>query len=589
MGRTALWDDLWGLSAGKDTFFNFVFKIHNPMNYIPTTIGQLFDSRISFTIPVYQRAYSWEESNWSEFFEDIIGQIQRSNGYSYGNILLEIITEGEEYEIIDGQQRLTTLIIFMRSLINVLREKGYNQCKIEEMESDYIIRRGIQKLRPVDYDCACFYTIIIKNEKYNIQSNSQEKYQQCKDFFTNKLNELDLSTLEKIIQIITNTKINRLELQDKKESALMFELQNNRGKSLTNLEKLKSYFMYETYVNSLPEETNSNVETISNYFKEIYKTVFDIKGVNEDSVLIYHCNAYLSMAFAYRSLDDIKKEYKKEADKIKWIRDFCCELSKSFHNLKLLESNTSIHYKHLKDMRLPAFVYPFIIKGYKFFGDNSKQLDILFHIMEILAFRFYLIGSRAELNSRLSDILRDFAGDIACLRDSLKKKLNDTWYWGDSRTEEFLKGWMYENRMLHYLLWQYEGHIQNKGYFIGTCEIKDEQIEHISPQTPPEGESLAAGYEVGEDNMYSVEFKERYLNCIGNLMLISPSHNASIGNKPFAKKLATYKSNPLLKQQAEIPDYLDGNEKWMTEQIKKRRDAIVGFATKQWSFDAITI
>ena len=86
-------------------------------------------------------------------------------------------------------------------------------------------------------------------------------------------------------------------MQGKKESALMFELQNNRGKDLTNLEKLKSYFMYETYVNSLTEETESNVETISNYFKEIYKIIYDIKGLDEDSILIYHCNAYLNAAF----------------------------------------------------------------------------------------------------------------------------------------------------------------------------------------------------------------------------------------------------------------------------------------------------
>lgn len=81
------------------------------MDYKPSTIGELFDSKISFIIPVYQRAYSWDKANWSVFFEDIVEQLHRSNGYSYGNILLETITEGLKYEVIDGQQRLTTLII----------------------------------------------------------------------------------------------------------------------------------------------------------------------------------------------------------------------------------------------------------------------------------------------------------------------------------------------------------------------------------------------------------------------------------------------------------------------------------------------
>ena len=90
------------------------------MDYKPSTIGELFDSKISFIIPVYQRAYSWDKANWSVFFEDIVEQLHRSNGYSYGNILLETI-DVSKYEVIDGQQRLTTLIIFMRSLINVSR------------------------------------------------------------------------------------------------------------------------------------------------------------------------------------------------------------------------------------------------------------------------------------------------------------------------------------------------------------------------------------------------------------------------------------------------------------------------------------
>ena len=561
------------------------------MDYKPSTIGELFDSKISFIIPVYQRAYSWDKANWSVFFEDIVGQLHRSNGYSYGNILLETI-DVSKYEVIDGQQRLTTLIIFMRSLINVLREKGFDENEIEDMENDFIIRKGIKKLRPVDYDCACFDTIIIQNSRYDVKSDSQKKYQDCKDYFINELKKLDLETLEKIKKIVSETKINRLELQGKKESALMFELQNNRGKDLTNLEKLKSYFMYETYVNSPTEETESNVETISNYFKEIYKIIYDIKGLDEDSILIYHCNAYLNVAFSYRNLDDIKREYKKTINKVQWIRDFSCELSISFNSLKLLESNKSNYYNRLKSIRgeksLPAFVYPFIIKGYKFFKSDSNELDILFHLMEILTFRYYLIGSRAELNSRLSDILRDFNGNVILLRDSLKKKLNDSWYWSDTRTKDFLNGWMYGNPVLHYLLWQYEDSLQNKGYQIVNCIIENEQIEHISPQNPPEGEILASGYDVNQENKYNDDFLEKELNCIGNLMRISGSHNASIGNKPFEEKLKTYKSNPILKQQAEIPDFLDADSKvWKTDQIERRKDAIIRFAIPRWSFDSV--
>lgn len=86
------------------------------MQFKQETILSLFDSsQKSYIIPVYQRAYSWEEEQWNAFIEDLVEQTEGENSYFYGNILLEIIKKGKEYEIIDGQQRLTTLTIFMRS------------------------------------------------------------------------------------------------------------------------------------------------------------------------------------------------------------------------------------------------------------------------------------------------------------------------------------------------------------------------------------------------------------------------------------------------------------------------------------------
>ena len=69
-------------------------------------------------------------------------------------------------------------------------------------------------------------------------------------------------------------------------------------------------------------------------------------------------------------------------------------------------------------------------------------------------------------------------------------------------------------------------------------------------------------------------------------MLISGSHNASIGNKPFEEKLDTYRNNPLLKQQALIQQYaeIDGTQSvWRENSIIKRHKDIIKFALKRWS------
>lgn len=562
------------------------------MDFIPTTIRGLFDTSIQFIIPVYQRAYSWQEDNWNVFLQDLMEQVNRENEYSYGNLLLETIKKDSEYDVIDGQQRLTTLVIFMRALYNVLKSKNAKEEDLGEIE-EFFEKKKKKRLRPVDNDRACFDAIIIEDEPYTVTSSSQECIFNAKGYFLKELSRLDVDTLIKIRDVILDSKVNRLELQGKKEAALMFELQNNRGKDLTNMEKLKSYFMYQMYVNSPADETDTNVENVSNHFKEIYKNVYDIQGLDEDSILIYHCNAYLDVSFNYRNLDDIKKELSRSEDKIKWINDFSRELSTTFANLKVLQLNNSEYYKKLYKVRgkdsLPAFVYPFIIKGYKYLGQDSDNLDKLFHILEILAFRYQLMSSRAEINSRLRDCLRSFKGDVDALKTDIQTKLNETWYWGDSRTKEVLSGWMYENPALHYILWEYEESIQGKGYKIGNIEIENEQIEHISPRTPTNGEPLETGYDVNESNEYSEEFCNKYLNCLGNLMLISGSHNASIGNKPFTEKLESYKKNPLLNQQAEIKDFVgEGEVVWKQTHIQERLDKILSFALNRWDFNSVS-
>ena len=81
-----------------------------------------------------------------------------------------------------------------------------------------------------------------------------------------------------------------------------------------------------------------------------------------------------------------------------------------------------------------------------------------------------------------------------------------------------------------------------------------------------------------------------WINGVGNLMLISGSHNKSIGNRPFDEKLASYDSLSLLKQQLEIKDFSTNNNGaliWDLNAIKKRKDALIEAALQIWSLDTI--
>ena len=572
----------------------YIYKKEIRMKFEQKTILGLFDNtQKSFIIPVYQRAYSWEKDQWNVLLNDLKEQISGDNNYFFGNLLFEVIQKDKKYEIIDGQQRLTTLTIFFRALLDELKHRSQSENDVDvdfdSKEKMYFKNGGNIKLRPVEYDQHCYDALIVEGKlNCELSTPSQKRIKNCKDFYISELAKLPTSDLIRILEKLESTDLTYIEFEGKKDSALMFELQNNRGKDLTNMEKIKSYFMYQMYVYSPQDETESNIERISNVFKAIYQLINDLK-LNEDSVLIYHCNAFIK-GFNYRTLDDIKEIFQGSDKKVKWIKNFADELHTTFSNIKKMEKSKLPYLEDMRKLGIPAFVYPFIIKGYKFSNDSDEYLNRLFHILEVLTFRYYLINSRAEIESRINQILIGFSGDLDALKNELQTKLNniDDEYWSDSRVKNYLNGYMYQNKVLNYVLWQYEAKIQNKGYGIKNVRLENEQIEHISPQSPTNGEMVATGY--GE---YNEPFKDKYLNCIGNLMLISGSHNASIGNKAFAEKLKTYNANPLLNQQAEIKDFVEISDedtlsKWGETEIKKRLKKIVDeFALSKWAFNAV--
>ena len=567
------------------------------MQFIPNTVLGLFDSsQKSYEIPVYQRAYSWEKQNWKTFLDDLLEQVQGHNNYFFGNLLLEVISKNKKYEVIDGQQRITTLTIFMRSMLNVLKNR-INDPVLSNFdyvgkESIYFKNSGNIKLRPVEYDRACFDALIIDNKNnFSVGTPSQKRIKSAKEYFEKELDKIDSLKLLEILDKTENTGLTIIELEGKKDSALMFELENNRGKELTNMEKIKSYFMYQMYVYSTPKEVEVNIESISNIFKLIYLIINDLKKINEDSILIYHNNAYIK-GFAYRTLDDVKDDFKSSDNKIEWIKSYVEELHTTFSNVKKFEMSNDLFAQRLNQLGTPAFIYPFIIKGYKYFVEDETKLNQLFNVLEVITFRARLINSRANIQERLNLILLSFNGDLPDLLENVHNKLNESWYWGDSNTKNYLNGSMYGNNVLNYMLWRYENYIQNKGYSIRIFSIENEQIEHISPQNPTNGEPIETGYEVDANNQYSDEFTAQKLNSMGNLMLISGSHNASIGNKPFSEKLATYKTNPLLNQQAEIIKFAKTENDlpiWKSESIDERQAKLLIFAIENWSFDRIKV
>ncbi|WP_276882434.1 DUF262 domain-containing protein [Campylobacter cuniculorum] len=565
------------------------------------TIEEFFQGEKQYKIPVYQRAYSWEEKQWNTFLEDLEEATRSENCYFFGNISLEE-SENNTAEIIDGQQRITTIIIFIRALYNILEKKEFNENQIKKQEVlsklKEIYLNPKAKLKTVEYDDGYFENYIIKNnDSYSSQTFSQDRIKDAKEFFNKKLESKSTEEILKLFESLKKAQILSIAFNNKKDSILMFELQNNRGKELTKLEKLKSYLSYQIYTYCEKETCEEKLRKITKIFEDIYRLLKDIKQninfLDEDRILNYFNIAKFD--FNYRENDD-EKNYKKELkkakepkDKVIWIEDYMEELKLAFIDMKNFGQLKSDYKDYLLDLDVWE-VYPFIIKAYEFFREDKKNLEEIFKALEIIAFRNKLAQTRAVLSSRLNGALKKFKEkkDVENLTNSLKEICKNQ-YWSDKKLfgaddedENSLRYIYRENsKIALYILMRYENYLRKddaktRGYKVTKDSIKKMQIEHIAPRTE-KGEKAKSGYET-----YNDHFREMYVDCIGNLLLIPQSQNSSLGNEPFKVKRESYKNSLSLLQQREISQF--AKDKWDKKAIDKRYNKLMQFIKDTWSF-----
>ena len=155
-------------------------------------IDSIFTGRNIFYIPNYQRGYAWGEKQIRDFYEDFKTEYF-VDSYYFGTILLQANgKEGkkERFEIIDGQQRLTTLIIFMSCLIKRLENVEMNDYSCAELLSHYVKNNGVYILSLQNEDNNFFATSIIDGETITeISTPSQQKLKVAKDYFITRLAE----------------------------------------------------------------------------------------------------------------------------------------------------------------------------------------------------------------------------------------------------------------------------------------------------------------------------------------------------------------------------------------------------------------
>ncbi|MYD63066.1 MAG: DUF262 domain-containing protein [Gemmatimonadetes bacterium] len=568
------------------------------------TIRGLFDGSKIFNIPKYQRAYAWEKEHLEDFVDDIENQ-KSDKDYFFGTILFqekkEMSDDFENIDIVDGQQRITTLIIFMKLLLDQLRGNG-KESEIRRLEDRYICLYDEHKLRVLQDDNDFFKSYILGDNPLsngNVRTPSQERLRKAKNYLRQRLENYKPETLWEFKDKIERTKVLTYSVEDAAEATLIFETTNDRGKSLTNLEKTKSFLMYKTYLAS--DNPEDHLDTIQSRFGEIYRDYETIRTrMDENSILQYHFIAFEKWTHKSEYQDYVQalknKVNKLVNDNRSEAKDFIDrygrELKESFVTMRELLLNRDPHLLDIFALNRPALFYPLLIKAYKLDGAVGKQnFKRVARLVEIICFRVFGIRRRRSTTGResLYSWTRDFNGNFEELINKLKQFVD--WYCNDRAFGFYLSKPDFYNDInsndQNYLFWKYENHLRQTEQPIFPEMSQEEfanrsprtkfSIEHIIPQNPGESKVVEKGSAIIS------EIEENFLHDIGNLTIDPKSANSSKLNRPFEYKDQNYFRKAPLKTQNELSDFLNQETgQWDQGSIDQRKEKILEFAFDYW-------
>ena len=587
-------------------------------------IDNIFNGKTYFAIPDYQRSYAWEEKQLNDFFEDYMNNYN-SQEYYYGTILLQMTKKDKKEfcDIVDGQQRFTTLIIFMKCLISRLSSMNYDETS---MLYKHFIKNGdlyILKLQADDND---FFSTVILDEKKASETKTpaQKRLLYAKSFFDDKIKNCSDEQIEELLDRVCSTNVLIYLIQDSIEAAMIFETTNDRGKSLTNLEKTKSFLMYKASL--CLDEPEQILGRIQSRFSEIYRdfesmTSLNI-GVDENSVLQYNYIAYEKW-----KTDSSIKEYTRYME---YFKNTVEELARSGNTPKEDKPSLSDYieeytynvqqsfsaYKSMYESRYPEFMdiialdrtasfMPLLIKCYRYDETDDKcKFRIICRLCEIFSFRVYVIFDKManKLQSKWYSLARDFDGNFQNASNEIIAMIKDV-----ESDDAFIQALTapdfctkYSSPEKNYFYWKYENYLRRTEQPVATPMAHEDlrqkenkklvmTIEHIVAQSNS-GEKSKVITDALKIDVGSVEvFDEQYLNSIGNLTLDPQSANSSKGKKDVDEKNSKYFAKAPYKCQNELEEFMI-DDLWTLESINKRKDKLLAFAKELWcNFDFVKV
>lgn len=552
-----------------------------------TTTQALLSRKCTFVVPEYQRQYSWEEEQWDDFWNDLISTEEESTHFLGSIVLVEqdtLINELDKWEVVDGQQRLTTMSL----LLCMLREhyKNVGRTKLsEKIKESYLYENDpdlndYQKLKLNSLD----------NDQYrrllngDIPREEASQLRKAAIFFADKISELDADRADIVRKkLLNNFTIVTIECDNEASAFRLFETLNDRGLELSAVDLMKNHIYQKARnddsvnTDAIKQDWESIIEDLRYELDKPYRFfIHYILFANEPDIVgtiskntLYHrfqqlvneeipesdvsLNDYISKmantAILYLDIVNAEvREYGSSGNKrVNSLLERLNELGYTQERTYLLGVLSHLD-SATEAVRAIKLIESFLVRQRFTSGITGSQINELYS--ELCSDAFHRSNSITYIHGRLSGSAPSDEEFVAAISSNQFKR--------SKRTRLFLE------------------RIESEFYRSGESVNISGEIEHIAPRkayTATKYNTWPDYFGVGEDTFN--EEKDR----LGNLTLLEKRLNLRASDNPFVEKKDKYRESEFKMAQAvaEKPD-------WSIDMIQNRTNELARRAAEIWDF-----
>ncbi len=596
------------------------------------SLSEIFTDTVNFVIPDYQRGYAWGKSQLDDLWEDLENLSETRNHYTGMFTFCKDAASEGSYQIVDGQQRMTTLIILINEMLGRIENGIQGGMSVEDYRKKYLYSKPFGALAlkykfqySVDNPSDAFFKTKILGQSETGAFAEPEKtlYTRnlafAKKYFKEKIEAYSQDDLAKLFKKVTERLVfNEYLIENVDDVYVTFETMNNRGKSLSKLELLKNRLIYlSTLYSTLAGNDTTqqdNVKTLRLNINNSWKTIYEYLGkstkklLKDDDFLRDHWIMYF--------------RYDRSASNV-FEKDL---LSGHFIAKKVLSGGLSIQFvdKYVRSLQESIIVWFNInTPEESTLDETSKEWLVRLNRVGMGAFRPLLMAAflRSPSTSKVELLKACERYNFLVMKITEKRSNTGDSFFYKKAHDYFVTTTPNESNLINevnaktnsltnvrsfvtasieryqkaegfyswggvrYFLYEYEKHLQaGSETKVEWKTIQQNQenkvtIEHVLPQTP-------------DDPYWQSRFSDTTLvHSLGNLLLLSRSKNSSLQNDSFEKKKKTIRDE---NGNVQYSGYDSGSyseievaryEEWTPETIEERGRQMIKFLKQHWGLN----